>query len=127
EIPLAESTVNFLGRPTVVVAAEHREAIRLAKPAIKIDIEKLEPVFTIDEAKRKRQFIGPTRHIARGDCKTAFANAEHILLGTWINGGQDQFYLESQAAIAYPGEFDQLSVLSSTQNPSEVQEVIAHL
>src|ERR1700730_17519066 len=41
--------------------------------------------------------------------------------------GQDHFYLESQAAIAWPGEFDQLNVLSSTQNPSEVQEVIAHL
>jgi xanthine dehydrogenase large subunit len=127
EILLAEDTVNFIGQPIVVIAAENREAIRLAKAAIKIDIEKLEPVFTIDEAKRKQQFIGPTRHIARGDCQKAFANAEHILLGTWINGGQDQFYLESQAAIVYPGEFDQLSVLSSTQNPSEVQEVIAHL
>jgi xanthine dehydrogenase large subunit len=127
EILLAEDTVHFIGQPIVVIAAENREAIRLAKAAIKIDIEKLEPVFTIDEAKRKQQFIGPTRHIARGDCQKAFANAEHILLGTWINGGQDQFYLESQAAIVYPGEFDQLSVLSSTQNPSEVQEVIAHL
>ena len=127
EILLAEDTVHFIGQPIVVIAAENREAIRLAKAAIKIDIEKLEPVFTIDDAKRKQQFIGPTRHIARGDCQKAFANAEHILLGTWINGGQDQFYLESQAAIAYPGEFDQLSVLSSTQNPSEVQEVIAHL
>ncbi|MDQ6802503.1 MAG: molybdopterin-dependent oxidoreductase [Acidobacteriota bacterium] len=127
EILLAEDTVTFIGQPIVVIAAETREAIRLAKAAIKIDIEKLEPVFTIDEARRKKQFIGPTRHIARGDCKTAFANAEHILEGTWINGGQDQFYLESQAAIVYPGEFDQLSVLSSTQNPSEVQEVIAHL
>jgi xanthine dehydrogenase large subunit len=127
EILLAEDTVTFIGQPIVVIAAESREAIRLAKAAIKIDIEKLEPVFTIDEAKRKQKFIGPTRHIARGDCQKAFANAEHILLGTWINGGQDQFYLESQAAIVYPGEFDQLSVLSSTQNPSEVQEVIAHL
>src|SRR5581483_4979154 len=35
--------------------------------------------------------------------------------------------LESQAAIAHPGEYDQLTVHSSTQNPSEVQEVIAHL
>ena len=127
EILLAEDVVTFIGQPIVVIAAETREAIRLAKAAIKIDIEKLEPVFTIDEAKRKKQFIGPIRHIARGDWKAAFANAEHILEGTWINGGQDHFYLESQAAIACPGEFDQLSVLSSTQNPSEVQEVIAHL
>jgi len=127
EILLAEDTVTFIGQPIVVIAAENREAIRLAKAAIKIDIEKLEPVFTIDDARRKKLFIGPTRRIARGDWETAFANAEHILEGTWINGGQDHFYLESQAAIAYPGEFEQLQVLSSTQNPSEVQEVIAHL
>jgi len=127
EILLAEDVVTFIGQPIVVIAAENREAIRLAKAAIKIDIEKLEPVFTIDDAKRKKLFIGPTRRIARGDWEAAFANAEHILEGTWTNGGQDHFYLESQAAIAYPGEFDQLHVLSSTQNPSEVQEVIAHL
>jgi xanthine dehydrogenase large subunit len=127
EILLAQDAVMFIGQPIVVIAAESREAIRAAKAAIKIDIEKLEPVFTIDDAKRKKQFIGPTRHIRRGDVSAAFAAAEHILEGTWRNGGQDHFYLESQAAIAWPGEFDQISVLSSTQNPSEVQEVIAHV
>ncbi|HJT16450.1 MAG TPA: molybdopterin cofactor-binding domain-containing protein, partial [Thermoanaerobaculia bacterium] len=127
EILLAENEVTFIGQPIVVVAAENREAIRQAKAAIKIDIEKLEPVFTIDEAKRRKQFIGPTRHIIRGDVDAAFAKAENILEGTWRNGGQDHFYLEGQAALAFPGEFDQISVLSSTQNPSEVQEVIAHV
>ncbi|HUJ12648.1 MAG TPA: xanthine dehydrogenase molybdopterin binding subunit [Thermoanaerobaculia bacterium] len=127
EILLAENEVAFIGQPIVVIAAENREAIRQAKAAIRIDIEKLEPVFTIDEAKRRKQFIGPTRHIIRGDVDAAFAKAENILEGTWRNGGQDHFYLEGQAAIAYPGEFDQMVVLSSTQNPSEVQEVIAHV
>ena len=127
EILLAESETMFIGQPIVVIAAESREVIRAAKAAIKIDIEKLEPIFTIDEAKRAKQFIGPTRYIRRGDVDAAFAKADHILEGRWINGGQDHFYLESQAAIVYPGEFDQLTVHSSTQNPSEVQEVIAHL
>ena len=127
EILIAEDEVTFLGQPIVIVAAESREAIRAAKAAIKVEIEKLEPIFTIDQAKRQKQFIGPTRHIRRGDVDAAFANADHILEGTWINGGQDHFYLESQAAIAYPGELDQMVVHSSTQNPSEVQEVIAHL
>src|SRR5205823_9097555 len=86
EILLAEDTVMFIGQPIVVIAAESREAIRAAKAAIKIDIEKLEPVFTIDDAKRKKQFIGPTRHIRRGDVNAAFASAEHILEGTWRNG-----------------------------------------
>jgi xanthine dehydrogenase large subunit len=127
EILIAEEEVTFIGQPIVVIGAESRDAIRAAKQAIDIDIERFEPVFTIDEAKRRGQFIGPKRHIRRGDAATAFASAKHTLEGTWINAGQDHFYLESQAAIAVPGEFDQLAVHSSTQNPSEVQEVIAHL
>jgi xanthine dehydrogenase large subunit len=127
EILIAEDEVTFIGQPIVVIGAESRAAIRAAKQAIEIDIERLEPTFTIDEAKTRKQFIGPTRFIRRGDAASAFASAKHVLHGTWINGGQDHFYLESQAAIAVPGEFDQIVVHSSTQNPSEVQDVIAHL
>jgi xanthine dehydrogenase large subunit len=127
EILLAEDKVMFIGQPIVIIAAENRDAIRAAKKAIEIDIEELEPVFTIDDAKRGGEFIGPVRRINRGDAEKAMAGAEHVLEGVWINGGQDHFYLESQAALAQPGEFDTLTVLSGTQNPSEVQHVIAHL
>lgn len=127
ELLLAEDVVSFIGHPIVVIAAESRAAIRAAKATIKVDIEELQPVFTIDEAKRRGLFIGKTMTIQRGDVEAAFASATHILEGTFINGGQDHFYLESQAALAVPGEFDQLTVHSSTQNPSEVQDVIAHL
>jgi xanthine dehydrogenase large subunit len=127
EILLAEDEVTFLGQPVVIIAAENRDAIKAAKKAIELDIEELAPVFTIDEAKKRRDFIGPIRHINRGDAGRALAEAEHVIEGVWINGGQDHFYLESQAAIAVPGEFDTLTVHSSTQNPSEVQHVIAHL
>ncbi len=40
-------------------------------------------------------------------------------------GGQEHFYLEPQAARAVPGEDGQILVQSSTQNPSEVQSVVA--
>lgn len=127
ELLLAEDVVSFIGHPIVVVAAETRAAIRAAKAAIKVDIEELEPVFTIDEAKRRGQFIGKTMTIKRGDVEAAFASSANIVEGTFVNGGQDHFYLESQAALAVPGELDQLTVHSSTQNPSEVQDVTAHL
>jgi xanthine dehydrogenase, molybdopterin binding subunit len=127
ELLLAEDVVSFIGHPIVVIAAESRAAIRAAKAAVKVDIEELEPVFTIDEAKRRGLFIGKTMTIQRGDVETVFSLAKHILEGTFVNGGQDHFYLESQAALAVPGELDQLTVHSSTQNPSEVQDVIAHL
>ncbi len=127
ELLIAEDVVSFIGQPVVVIAAENRDAIREAKAAIRLDIDPLPPVFTIDEAKARRDFIGPVRRIARGDAATAFAHAEHVLEGVFKTGGADQFYLESQAAIVVPGESDALTIHSSTQNPSEVQDVVAHL
>src|SRR5947208_8212903 len=67
EFLLAEDVVSFIGHPIVVIAAESRALIRKAKAAIKLDIEELEPVFTIDEAKRRGLFIGKTMTIKRGD------------------------------------------------------------
>src|SRR5215212_4312565 len=65
ELLLAEDLVTFIGQPIVVIAAETREAVLRAKEAIAIEVEPLEPVFTIDEAKRRRQFIGTTKTIQR--------------------------------------------------------------
>jgi xanthine dehydrogenase large subunit len=127
EVLLVESICEWMGHPIVIIAAENRQAIKKAKAAIKCDIEELKPILTIDDAIAAKQFIGPARRIKRGDVEKAFTQADHVIEGVWYNGGQDHFYLESQAAIAYPGEQDQLVVHSSTQNPSEVQDVIAHV
>lgn len=127
EVLLAEEHVQFMGEPIVVIAAENRKAIKEAKKAIRCDIEELPPILSIDEAVRQQAFIGPVRRIKRGDVDAGFKEADHVLEGVWYNHGQDHFYLESQASVVYPGENDQLVVHSSTQNPSEVQEVIAHV
>ena len=127
EILLVEDSIEFMGHPIVVIAAESRKAIKQAKRAIKCDVEPLKPVLTIDEAKANKLFLEPRRRIKRGDVEAAFKGADHILEGVWYNNGQDHFYLEGQAAIVYPGEHNQLVVHSSTQNPTEVQEVIAHV
>ena len=124
---LAEDVCTFIGQPIVVIAAESRAAIAAAKAAIRIDFEELKPILTIDDAIAAGSFIGDTRFIRRGDAEAALAGAEHVLEGVFRNQGQDHFYLESQAAIVAPGENGALAVLSSTQHPTEVQEVIAHL
>ena len=49
-----------------------------------------------------------------------------MIEGTFRTGGQEHFYLETQAALAIPGEGGQMTVHSSTQNPSEVQALVAH-
>lgn len=127
EALLVDELCEFIGHPIVVIAAETRAAARLAKQAIKCDIEALPAVFAIDDAIAKKQFLGMPRLIKRGELEVGFKQAKHVLAGTWYNNGQDHFYLESQAAIAYPGEANQIVVHSSTQHPTEVQEVIAHV
>ena len=124
---LAEEVCTFRGQPVVVIAADSIEKLRAAKAAVKVDFEELQPILTIDDAIAANSFIGDTRFIRRGDADAALASAEHVIEGVFINKGQDHFYLESQAALVQPGENGAISVLSSTQHPTEVQEVIAHL
>jgi xanthine dehydrogenase molybdopterin binding subunit/xanthine dehydrogenase small subunit len=123
---LAASEYHHIGQPIVALAGESRAALRAARAAIRIELEPLAPVLTIDEAIAGRHFIGPTRQIARGDATAALTQAEHVLEGTFRTGGQEHFYLETQAALAIPGESGQITVHSSTQNPSEIQDVVAH-
>ena len=124
---LAEGECFFRGQPIVVIGAETQQAAEAAKSAIRIEYEELRPILTIEEAIAANSFLGETRFIRRGDADAALATAEHVLEGVFENQGQDHFYLESQAALAYPGENGSLTIQSSTQHPTEVQEVIAHL
>lgn len=55
------------------------------------------------------------------------AGATQILEGEFSFGGQEHFYLEMQAAYAEPGEDGSMFVMSSTQHPSEVQHIVAHV
>jgi xanthine dehydrogenase large subunit len=41
--------------------------------------------------------------------------------------GQEHFYLETHCALAYVDEGEQVFVQSSTQHPSETQEIVAHV
>ncbi|HSP35418.1 MAG TPA: molybdopterin cofactor-binding domain-containing protein, partial [Thermoanaerobaculia bacterium] len=127
EILLAEDECLFRGQPIVVIAAENARAIAEAKKAIRVDLVALEPILTISDAIGKRSFFPDPRVIRRGDPERAIEAADHVIDGVFENQGADHFYLESQAALVYPGELGQLTVHSSTQNPTEVQEVIAHL
>lgn len=42
-------------------------------------------------------------------------------------GGQDHFYLEGMISLAVPGEDGDVTLYTSTQHPSEVQHMVAHV
>ena len=65
--------------------------------------------------------------LERGEVEPALAAAPHRIKGQMRVGGQDHFYLEGTIAFAIPGEDDDVTVYSSTQHPSEVQHMVAHV
>jgi xanthine dehydrogenase large subunit len=124
---LAQDEVLYVGQPVVVVAAETPEALATARKAVKIECRAKPAILSIEQAIRENRYLGPVRRIARGKVDENLAKAPHRLSGTFTSGGQEQFYLESQAALAYPGEQGQVVVYSSTQNPTEIQSVVAEV
>ncbi len=124
---LANQRLLYVGQPIIIVAAESAAALKQACRLIKIQATESEPVFSIEAAIAGQHFIGPRRQIRRGNPDQAIRTATHRLSGEFRSGGQEQFYLESQSAIAYPSEENQLLIHSSTQNTTEVQTMIAEV
>lgn len=122
---LAEDFVQYAGEPILIIVAENRNCLLRAKQKIKVDYEELQPVLSISEARFRKQFIGLKREIQSGDVESALKSSPHRLHGVIKMQGQDHFYFESQACIAYPKEDGQIEVHASSQHPSEVQQMVA--
>lgn len=123
---LAEDTVQFVGEAVALIAATNREAAAQGRALVEVQYEILPAILSIDEAKKSESFIGGMRRIERGDIGNALKKAPHRLEGKVIIRGAEHFYLESQAAIAYPKEDGQIEVHSSSQHSTETQHVVAH-
>lgn len=125
QVFLAEQMVEYAGEPILLIAAESKKAAHQAKKEIHIEYEELTPTLSIDQAIQKKEFIGPLRRISRGEVDSELKKAPHRLQGEIEIAGQDHFYLESQACIAYPKENRSLEIHASSQHPTEVQHLVA--
>jgi len=123
---LAEKEVNYVGEAVAIVAAETRRALADGLASLKVDYEKLPAILSIGAAKKAKNFIGSPRKIERGEWELQLSKSPHQIEGRVVIHGQDHFYLESQAAVAYPREQGQVEVHSSAQHPTEIQHVVAH-
>jgi len=122
---LADGEVCYAGQALFVVVADTVDQARRAARRAEVDYEELLPILDLDEAVQKESFVLPTQKIERGDAGGALECAAHRLNGRLELGGQDQFYLEGQIAMAVPKEDGDMAVYSSTQHPGEVQHLVA--
>src|ERR1017187_795706 len=127
EILLADKEVFYHGQIIALVVGQTQEACRSAAAKIIVEYEPLPPILTIEQAIAQNSFHTEPNFIRRGYVQSALKDSPQILEGEFSIAGQEHFYLEMQAACAEQGEDGSMFVMSSTQHPSEVQHIVAHL
>jgi xanthine dehydrogenase large subunit len=125
--PLFPIEVLYHSQPVGWVLAETQEAARLGAKRVEAEYRPLTPILTIPGAIAARSYHSGPFRIQRGDAAAELNRSKHRLLGELSIGGQEHFYLETMCALARLDESGGVMVDSSTQHPSETQEVIARV
>jgi xanthine dehydrogenase large subunit len=125
---LATAKVEFHGQPIFAVIAETRDQARRAATLARIEYRDLPHWTDIDGARENgAPLVVEPMVLKRGEPETEIENSPLRVQAHMYIGGQEHFYLESQIALAIPGEDEDITVWSSTQHPSEVQHMVAHV
>jgi len=125
--PLFPAEVMYHSQPVAWVLGEDLDAAKRGAARVRADYQPLPAIVTLRDAVARESFhSGPIR-LQRGDANEALAASPHSLEGELEIGGQEHFYLETHAAIAWLDESGGVALHSSTQHPSETQEVVARV
>ena len=125
---LADGRIMFHGQVIFAVVAESREAARRAARLAKIEVAAERPAVTVDDAlAMDTRDVGEPYAFHRRDAAKAIAAAPNHIEESFRIGGQEHFYLEGQVSMAVPEEHGAVTVHCSTQHPSEVQHLVAHM
>ena len=125
--PLFPSEVMYHRQPVAWVLAETLEAARLGADRVRAEYRALPAVLTIEAALAQASFHSGPLVVERGDATAALARSPHRIQGELRIGGQEHFYLETQASLAWLDETGGIALHCSTQHPAETQEIVARV
>ncbi|KAL8660784.1 MAG: hypothetical protein Q9202_006206 [Teloschistes flavicans] len=124
----AVDEVFTAGQPIGMILADSAKRAEAGARAVQVQYEDLPTIFTIEEAIAHESYFQHYRYIKKGDTEKAFREADHVFTGIVRLGGQEHFYLETQACVAIPKPEDgEMEIWSSTQNPTETQSYVAQV
>jgi xanthine dehydrogenase molybdopterin binding subunit/xanthine dehydrogenase small subunit len=125
--------VQFASQVVALVVAHTQAQARAAAAKVKVSLEPVPAILGIAHAHEHQRFHnsalphGAWHTQRKGNPTEALQRAPRTLRGSLVIGGQEHFYLESQAAVSEVGDAMDVVVHSSTQHPSEVQAMVAHV
>jgi len=124
---LGSGQIHFAGEPLALILAEDRACARAAAKFIELEYEELPAIMDPREAYARNELIAPPRRFEIGDVDCFWDRCDHLFEGTVETGGQEHFYMETQIAMAIPGEQGGVRILSATQAPTAVQKAASRV
>ena len=115
--------IRYRGEPVGVVAAKTPELAAEAARHIRIDIDELPPLLTLQEAVAvfkntpDRLDTMKTQDIVKGDLALGFAEADDVFEAEYWAGHQEQLYLENQGLVVFPQKDGSILSEGSIQCP----------
>jgi CO/xanthine dehydrogenase Mo-binding subunit len=130
---LAAEVVNHPEEPVVLLAHPDKYLLEEARRNVRIDIEPLPAVFTIEDSLGKKEIIWgadnifKSFHVEKGNVDGAWSGAHQFVEGEYLTGAQEQLYIEPQGMIATASAADGVTVWGSMQCPYYVHKALVPL
>ncbi len=127
---LAAEFVNHPEEPVALLAHHDKYLLEEARRAVRIEIESLPAIFSIEDSLACKEIIWGEDNIfksfcaEKGDVDSAWAAAAFVVEGSYETGAQEQLYIEPQGMIARVNEADGVTVWGSLQCPHYVHKAL---
>uniref|UniRef100_A0A7R9YWD4 xanthine dehydrogenase n=1 Tax=Chlamydomonas euryale TaxID=1486919 RepID=A0A7R9YWD4_9CHLO len=126
----ASEFVTAVGQPIGLVVADTEANARAAARAVMVEYEDLPAAMSCEEAIEQQAFHSyyHGKVFTKGDVESCLsAECDHVLEGEFKVGGQEHFYLETNASTVIPQENDEFLCVSSTQAVAKHHKELANV
>src|SRR5438105_1613230 len=131
---LADGAVNHAEEPILLLAHEDKYLLEEARRAVRVDIEPLPAVFTIEDSLARNEGIGGEDNVfksflvEKGSVDEVWDSPDVIVVeGEYGTGAQEQLYIEPNGVIANAGKEEGVIVRGSMQCPYYVHKALVKL
>jgi CO/xanthine dehydrogenase Mo-binding subunit len=125
---LAKDQINHRQEPVVLLAHADKHMLAQAKEHVRIEVEPLPAIYTIEESLSGSEIIWGEDNILKeyrvkkGDTDSVWDTAHLIVEGEYRTGAQEQLYIETQGMVARASAEGGVTVWGSLQCPYYIQE-----
>ena len=127
---LADTVVNHPEEAVVLLAHPDKYLLEKARRSVRLDIEPLPALFTLEEALEKKEIIWgednilKTIRIEKGNVDSVWGKAALVVEGEYRTAAQEQVYIEPQGMIARASPEAGVTVWGSLQCPYYVHKAL---